>query len=123
MELSAVVISTISMIIAGTWQLGKVRDDIQEEIFKQRKELDKDIDTLRKNVGESISAMREKIIQVELYIRDNYERKGTYDVISQRILAEIRALTDAFDARMTRVETEIKNYLLAPRPPTKMTDV
>lgn len=114
-EVATVVVSTVSLIIAGTWQLGKMRDELRDTMLDQKEDIEKQIMLMRQQVGETIAAIREKTNQIELYIRDNYVRKETFDNISQSILTEIRAMTANFDSRMLRIEKEIMQYLLTGR--------
>jgi len=56
-----------------------------------------------RTIGESIGAIREKIAQVELYMRDNFLRREALSEIKQ----DIRVLGDKLEARLLRMESGI----------------
>lgn len=108
LEGGLLVATTVGLIVAGVWKLSGVRDEI-------RKELGDEMSELTKQVTETLMAMREKIVQVEFYVRDNYVSKDTFNVVTERILAELRSVGDKFDSRCTSMETKIMTYLYEAR--------
>lgn len=96
--------TVIGLIITGVWQIAKVRDDLREEFGD-------DMNDLRKQVIETMTAMRERTTQIELYIRDNYVSKETFNTVTERILAELRAISEKFDSRSASLENKIITYL------------
>lgn len=114
-SIASLIVSTIAIIIAGVWKLGSVRDELKDVINANRQELEKKLDeetdTVRHEFGETISALREKLTQVELYIRDNYVSKNSFNTVLERILAELKSVSDRFENRFIKLETDIKTYL------------
>lgn len=108
-EGSALTVTTVGLIIAGVWKISGVRDEL-------RKEASDDMSVLTKQVTETLTAMREKITQVEFYMRDNYVSKDTFNAVTERILAELRSASDKFDNRCTSLENKIMAYLYESRP-------
>lgn len=113
--IATLILSTIVILVTGTWRLGIVRDELKDAINANRIELEKKIneetDTIRKEFGETVSALKEKLTQVELYIRDNYVTKNSFNTVLERILAEIRTLSEKLDSHRLRVDAEIKSFL------------
>lgn len=117
--IAAFVLQAIIVTATVVWQLGKVRDELKDEINTSRKELEKEADAkfdqVQRQFGETIMALREKVVQIELYIRDTYVSKNSFNTILDRILVELKAQGEKFENRCTRLETEIKTYLLDSR--------
>ena len=113
--IATLIISTIVIIVTGVWRLGLVRDELKDAINANRVELEHKIDietdTIRREFGETISALKEKLTQVELYIRDNYVSKNSFSTVLERILSELKSISDRFENRFLRMENEIKTYL------------
>ena len=56
-QISALGITAIGLAVTGTWQLGKMRDDMAAEITRQRKEVDIDLEAHKSQTGEAVAAI------------------------------------------------------------------
>lgn len=113
--IAALVLQGVAIIIAGVWKLGSVRDELKDVINAHRLEVEKKIDNetdqVRREVGETISALKEKVTQIELYVRDTYVSKNSFNTVLERILSELKNVSEKFENRCMKLETEIKTYL------------
>lgn len=96
----SVIISTIVLSITGTWKISAAKEDILTRININSKETDQDFQVIRHEFGETVGAIREKITQVELYVRDNYVRRDSF-------YQAIDGLKDHVDVAITRLEAQI----------------
>lgn len=108
-EAGILLVQTITILATGIWKLGEVKDDLKEEMIEHRDDTSKEVAILRREVGETMTAFRNKITEVELYIRDTYVSKPTFDVNIERILTEVRSINANIDNRFIRMENEIKS--------------
>lgn len=119
--IATLMVTTISIIVAGVWKLTTVRDELKDAITGNRLELEKKMDDemeeIRRQFGETITALREKLTQIELYIRDNYVSKNSFNTVLDRILVEMKSISEKVESRFLRMETEIKNAFLRRRDP------
>lgn len=102
-------IATLSIIGAGIWKLSDVRDELKEAIEEHKKEVNDDLVELREQFAETISAIREKVVQTEFYIRDNYVRKDSFNIVVERLLAEFKSMRETVENKFLRLESDIKD--------------
>lgn len=95
--ISALILNVIVALVGLTWGLAKIRDTVKDEIIKYRIELNDDIDSTGRSFGESIAAVREKIREVELFIRDTYVRRDNWSEGFERIEASLRRMEQKID--------------------------
>jgi hypothetical protein len=65
------------------------------------------VETLTHRTGEMGNALREKIREVELFIRDEFVRKETFNLVIDRTLQEIRQIGADLGARQNRMEQKL----------------
>ena len=92
-----------------------MKDELEEDLVRQ---LDKamkkpvnDIETLEIRTGELGHALREKINQVELFVRDEFVRKETFNLVTDRISLEVKGLGDRLESRQLRMETKFDSII------------
>lgn len=115
LALIAVATNLIAAIIGLTWGLSRVKDQLEEKLEGQ---LVAKIETLLQRsiveselkqeriFGEVSAALREKIIQVEFFVRDNYVREKDFLTMVKlmegrfdRLQTTLDKLDDKFDKR------------------------
>lgn len=101
----------ISASIRGTWRLASIKEEIIRKIESDRLEL-RDQLTLEhaevmKQFGDSLAAVREKIVQTELWNRDNFVRRSDFATVVESINKSIDALTVRLDAGIAKIEAKI----------------
>lgn len=102
-----IVLSTIVMIITGTWKLSGVKEGLLTRINMTAKEMDEDLQVIRHEVGETIGALREKITIVELYVRDNYVRRDSFDQSIDALRDHIGTIASRLETQMARLELKL----------------
>lgn len=90
-----------------TWGIGKIRDAVRDEIEDHKEKFDAEVDSLRQNTGEGLSAIRQKINDVELFVRDTFVRRDTFARFVDTIQTSLNAQFDKFSTRMDRMENKI----------------
>jgi hypothetical protein len=90
-----------------TWGVGKIRDAVRDEIEDYEDKNDERIDTLRVNVGEMGAALRTKISEVELFTRDTFVRRDSFNKILDSFAAMLRSEVTRLDSRLNRMENKI----------------
>lgn len=105
--ISALVLNIVVAIVGLTWGLGKIRDTVRDEIEEHRVAFDADIDGLRREFGETAQAIRQKVSDVEIWGRDNYVKKDSFGMVTDRISREVKDFADRIDKRLERMEAKI----------------
>ncbi len=85
----------------GIWKLSQVRSDLLAAIDASGREIDERIDAQARQFGETALALRQKITDVELYVRDNYVRRESF-------YSNIQELAKRIETRIDRLETKIE---------------
>ena len=109
--LATLVLSFVMSAISGTWILGKSRNKLTEKIDEARLELERKIDhetdQAVHDFGETVSAIRAKINEMELWNRDNFVNKTTFNVVLTQLRSDSERLEDKIDARFDRLEAKL----------------
>lgn len=99
-------------IVGGTWVLGRSREKLVEKIDTAKAELDRRLtdetnQTLNR-FGETVSAMRQKMTEMELWNRDNFVNKVTFQVVIQQFRDSWQRLEDKIDKRFDRIDEKLE---------------
>lgn len=95
------------LIGAGVWKLSRIEKAILETITVHRKEIDTDIDSRDRNVGESLQGIRQKINEVELYVRDTFVRRDSYHTAMSQLQENASKSDEADQQWKRRIEDKI----------------
>lgn len=108
------IFNVVATIVALTWKLSRVEFAIRELIIDERKAVDVELDRIRREFGEVAAALRERIVQFELWARDNFVRRDGYHKVKDELSAdikeqgnEIKALGIELKTRLARMEQKI----------------
>ena len=88
-------------VLAAKLELGEKINDLQREI-------DVRIESKERAMGEVAAALREKIRELELYTRDEFIRRGSFEVAHSEMKEMIRLLTAKVDHLTIRFERELR---------------
>ena len=106
LALIAVGTNLIAAIVGLTWGLSRVKDQLEEKLEEQ---LVRKIQVLIQSsiseselkqervFGEVSSALREKIVQVEFFVRDNYVRQKDFETMVKLLEGRFDRLQDSLD--------------------------
>lgn len=111
LALVSLVATLLGAIIRGVWRLstklGGVETTLRDEIAKSRNEVEEKQDMHSREFGETVHAMRQKMADFELWVRDHCVQLTSFDKVQQSMEASIRSLGDELKARLERMETKI----------------
>lgn len=105
---------TLAMgIFGGAWKLSGKLSQMKEEILYK---IESDgnhhngrIDETSRIVGDSINAVRERMNQQDIHLRDNYIRKDDFNVRMQQHMEVIQLNFNNMNLRFDSVEKKIDN--------------
>ena len=58
--------------------------------------------------GETVAAIRQKMTDMELWNRDTFVTKSTFDVVMQQLRSDAERLEDKIDNRFDRLEAKLE---------------
>lgn len=109
--LATLVLSFIMSAISGTWILGKSRTKLTEKIDEIRLELerkiDQETDIAVHDFGETVSAIRQKMTDMELWNRDTFVTKATFNLVAAQNRDFWQRFEDKMDKRLDRIEEKL----------------
>ena len=113
-------IGTFAMAVVGyaiklTWQVSRVEQEVRDDMDAQIDNVQRDIktmerdslaraETLRHETGEMGSAIRQKIHDVEMFTRDTFVRKDTFEAVMTRIEKSIDKLGDRLEEKIDKMK-------------------
>lgn len=110
----ALLLNVLIAIVGGTWGIGKIKDAVRAEIDENRirmeaklENADREIAVVSNRAGEIGMAIRSKINEVELHLRDHYVRRDSFDQVIKMIQDSIKILGDKIEHRLDRMETKL----------------
>lgn len=126
----AALLITIASLGGGTiWKLATNRAEIIDRITVTKDSVDSDISGLYKRIDQAVEnarrdleaaerrgvepifAIREKVAQVELFIRDHFVSKREYEKDHAQLLLAIREMQDSLMSSQDRMRVEIEKRL------------
>lgn len=112
--LGAFVLNAIGATIGLTWGVGRIRDQVRNELKEDIEELKTIIAeaelTMERRSGEVGHALRDKIVQVEFYVRDNYIHDKEFDTMVKTIEGRFDRIQDGIE----RLSIKIDKHAIAP---------
>lgn len=109
----AFVVNLVVLAVTGTWKLSTAKLDILEGIAEQlgtyKRAIDDNLERTRRETGEGLIALRQKINEVELFNRDNFVRKETFNELLRALSSDVRGVRDTVESRLMRMEMKIDN--------------
>lgn len=113
-------IGTFALAVIGyavklTWQVTRIEQEIRDDMDAQIDNVQRDIkgverdcigrgDTLRHETGEVGAALRQKIHDVEMFTRDTFVRKDTFESVMTRIENSIEKLGDRLEEKIDKMK-------------------
>ena len=101
------VVNVIVLAVGGTWALARTAASINKQIATHRMEIDAEFATMRKEFGETAAAIRAKVTEVELWSRDNFVKRGSFEQAMERMEKNVASLGDRIEARLLRMEGKL----------------
>lgn len=103
------IVSTMGMLIAGTWRLSSSVNELKIAIALARDEIEAKQDSQMREIGETISAVRQKIHEIEIWSRDTFIRRDSFFQVTTDTRQAIQTLGDRLEKRLERIENKVNN--------------
>ena len=104
-------VNFIGAIVGGTWVLARSRAKVVEKIDAARLELEQKInvetDHVTHDFGETVSAIRQKMNDMELWNRDNFVNKSTFNSVMDQWRSWFVRFEDKMDKRLDRIDAKL----------------
>lgn len=106
-------VNFIGAIVGGTWALARDRAKLIAKMDEDKAALERQINDKTNeamhNFGETVSAIRAKITEMELWNRDNFVSKGTFQTVVEQIRQSWQRFEDKIDKRLDRIDAKLDN--------------
>lgn len=102
-----IVVNILVLSIGGTWKISELKASLVKEIHSSKQEIEAAHDKYVHDVGETFAAFRQKISDVEMYIRDNYVRRDSFVEVNRQTQDTIRGAVEDLKQRLERMENKI----------------
>ncbi len=106
-EIATLILQSITMLVLGTRKLSNIEARLEKDINDIKFENYNQMNAAVRNIGDTFTALRQKITEIELYVRDNYVAKDTLREALIEVGIDVRAVGDRMETRMHRIETKI----------------
>jgi len=111
--LATFALAVIAYAVKLTWQVRSIDKEARDYMDAQIDNVQVDIkavergsvdraDTLRHETGEMGSALRTKIHEIEVYTRDTFVRKDSFELVVGRIEKSIEKMTDKLEDKIDK---------------------
>jgi hypothetical protein len=105
--LAGLTLNVLVAVVGLTWGVARIRDAVRCEIEAHREKVDGELDALTRSFGKNLIELRDKIREVELYVRDTYLRRDNFYEVMKGVSADLRSNFDKIEARLERMEAKI----------------
>lgn len=107
-------LNLIASVATATWTIWRGNQQLSERISDLRTEMhqaiDREMDAATRQFGDTVIAIRQKVTDTELWNRDNFVSKQTFNMIIAENRDSIRRLEDKIDTRFDKIEAKLEGY-------------
>ncbi len=100
-------VNVVVLSVLGTWALARTAAAINKTITENRQAVDDEINRVRRETGETAAAIRAKIVEVELWGRDNFVKRDLFSAAMERMETNVTNMGDRIEARLLRMEGKL----------------
>lgn len=111
LPLAGFVLQLAVIIIGGVWKLSKLESALISKIEETRREIDDRLDVQIREFGETASALRQKIHEVEIWVRDNFIRRDGFFKVRDEETDAIKEVRDELKDDLRRLEQKIDDKI------------
>jgi hypothetical protein len=105
------IIQIIVLAVGGTWKLSGIEKSLSATfsaaLKEHREKVDEEIDRARREFGETVTALRAKITEVELWARDNFVRRDSFQEVTRGLANTLKDFKDELKAQMDRLDGKL----------------
>ncbi len=105
--LGGLALNVLVAVVGLTWGIAKIRDAVRAEIEAYRNRFDGELGELDRSFGKNLLDQRDKIREIELYVRDTYLRRDSFQEVIRAMQGDLRSSFDKIDQRLERMEKKI----------------
>lgn len=114
-----IAVATLALGVIGyavklTWQVRSIENEFREHMDAQFDNVHRDVktvergsieraDILRQETGEMGAALRTKVHEVEVFTRDTFVRKDSFELVISRMEKSIEKMTDKLEEKIDKV--------------------
>lgn len=99
-------LAAVGLVARLTWQLSRVeksvRDDTRRDISRLEREAVARGETYRQEFGETAAAIRQKIHDVEVFARDHFVSKDSFEAVINRFERTVEKMTDRLETKFDK---------------------
>lgn len=107
----ALALNVVREVFGGGWnlsgRLAAMETKLTKEIKASKEEVERRQDDQTRDVGETIAAMRQHMVQIELYIRDHYVRRDSFIEVNRQTQDAIKGAVEDLKGRLDRMEKKL----------------
>lgn len=120
------VVQAFVLAIGGTWKLAQMEHRLTGAMTKHRREIDEaayaakqeafDLaDRVRRETGESIASIQTRMSQLEIWNRDNFVRRDSFQMVMSEAKQAWDAQSRMIDRRLDRIDEKLDELRDRPR--------
>jgi hypothetical protein len=99
-------LSAVGLAIRVTWLLSRIeksmRDDMRKDVSRLEREAVVRGEGYRQDFGETAAAIRQKIHDVEVFSRDHFVSKDTFETVIGRFERTVEKMTDRLEMKFDK---------------------
>jgi hypothetical protein len=106
-------VAVIGYAIRATWVVRTLEKEMREEFDAEIDNVQRDIvklerlnvdrcETIMREFGETCSAIRQKLHDVEVYTRDTFVRKDSFELVVGRLEKSLEKMTDRLETKIDK---------------------
>jgi hypothetical protein len=114
----SVCVNAVGLIITGAWTLARTRNATDEKVAERRgaaaidmvaleRRLEASIDNSTRQFGETVTAIRAKVTETELWNRDNFVSKETFQTVIGEMKNSWERFEDNLNARFNTLDEKL----------------
>jgi hypothetical protein len=106
--LATIFLTALTLAVGATWGISRSEKSLKEEDAKLHKYTDEELAKVRREFGETATAIRHKLHEIELWSRDHFVLRPSFDVALGHVTHAIQQMEEKIEVRLTRMETKIE---------------
>lgn len=99
-------LSAVGLAIRVTWLLSRIekslRDDMRKDVSRLEREAVVRGESYRQEFGETAAAIRQKIHDVEVFSRDHFVSKDSFEAVVSRFERTVEKMTDRLETKFDK---------------------
>ena len=102
----ATAVAVLGLVARGAWQVAqrekRLREDFRQEVSRLEQDARDRGDTYRNEFGETCAAIRQKIHDFEVFSRDHFVSKDSFEAVVGRIERSFEKMTERLEGKLEK---------------------